>query len=611
MPIRKLPTHLVNQIAAGEVVERPASVVKELIENSLDAGATRIQVEVDGGGERRIRVIDDGCGIAPDELPLALSPHATSKIASLDDLESVATMGFRGEALASIASVARVTLSTRSADGDTGIRLISEGGELQPPEPVAMPPGTMIEVRDLFFNTPARRKFLKTERTEFGHIDELLRRMALARPDITFELSHNGRALRRLPAAVDEAARVRRVETVCGSDFIDAALSVDTEHQDLHLTGWIARPSFSRSQANLQFFFVNGRLVRDRLVTHAIRQAYSDVLYSGRHPAYVLMLTMDPARVDVNVHPQKTEVRFRDGRLVHDFLFSMIHRALSETRPGGESGRDLPTESSTQEPGMPTAGATANYATSNYANLASLGALGSQQGGLNLPVREAITRYAELAAQPDALSGIASTAGVESSQGIPPLGFALAQVHGVFVLAQNAHGLVIVDMHAAHERIVYERMKQAWQEDRIRSQPLLVPETLAASTAEVQALESHQHDLNRLGFDLNPAGPQSILIRAVPTLLARADVAGLVRDVLSDLIELGDSRRIESAIDELLSTAACHGSVRANRKLEISEMNALLRDMERTERSDQCNHGRPTWVQLDMSQLDQLFLRGR
>ena len=600
MPIRKLPSHLVNQIAAGEVVERPASVVKELIENSLDAGATRIQVEVDGGGERRIRIIDDGNGIAPDEFSLALSPHATSKIASLDDLEAVATMGFRGEALASIASVSRLSLSTRSRQAESGFRLCSEGGELQAPEPVAMPPGTMVEVRDLFFNTPARRKFLKTERTEFGHIDELLRRMALARPDVTFELSHNGRALRRLPAAQDDAARLRRVEKVCGSEFIDAALSVDTEHRDLHLSGWIARPSFSRSQANLQFFFVNGRLVRDRLVTHAIRQAYSDVLYSGRHPAYVLMLTIDPKRVDVNVHPQKTEVRFRDGRLVHDFLFSMIHRALSETRPGGESGR--------VEPAGPGATADRPSVSGNYANL---GALGSQQGALGLPVREAIGRYAELAVQPDALSALSAQTDTSSDSEIPPLGFALAQVHGVFVLAQNAHGLVIVDMHAAHERIVYERMKQAWQEDRIRSQPLLVPETLAASSAEVQALENHQQDLNRLGFDLNPAGPQSILIRAVPTLLARADVAGLVRDVLSDLIELGDSRRIESAVDELLSTAACHGSVRANRKLEISEMNALLRDMERTERSDQCNHGRPTWVQLDMSQLDKLFLRGQ
>ena len=600
MPIRKLPSHLVNQIAAGEVVERPASVVKELIENSLDAGATRIQVEVDGGGERRIRIIDDGNGIAPDELSLALSPHATSKIASLDDLEAVATMGFRGEALASIASVSRLSLSTRSRQAESGFRLCSEGGELQAPEPVAMPPGTMVEVRDLFFNTPARRKFLKTERTEFGHIDELLRRMALARPDVTFELSHNGRALRRLPAAQDDAARLRRVEKVCGSEFIDAALSIDTEHRDLHLSGWIARPSFSRSQANLQFFFVNGRLVRDRLVTHAIRQAYSDVLYSGRHPAYVLMLTIDPKRVDVNVHPQKTEVRFRDGRLVHDFLFSMIHRALSETRPGGESGRVEPAGAGAVA-GRPTA-------SGNYANL---GALGSQQSALGLPVREAIDRYAELAVQPDALSGLSAQTDASSDSEIPPLGFALAQVHGVFVLAQNAHGLVIVDMHAAHERIVYERMKQAWQEDRIRSQPLLVPETLAASSAEVQALENHQQDLNRLGFDLNPAGPQSILIRAVPTLLARADVAGLVRDVLSDLIELGDSRRIESAVDELLSTAACHGAVRANRKLEISEMNALLRDMERTERSDQCNHGRPTWVQLDMNQLDKLFLRGQ
>ncbi len=598
MPIQALPQHLVNQIAAGEVVERPASVVKELVENSLDAGARRIQIEIDGGGERRIRVTDDGQGIEPDELSLALSPHATSKISSLEDLEAVASMGFRGEALASIASVSRLSLTSRTANHDSAFRLISEGGQAGQPEPVALPRGSQIEVRDLFFNTPARRKFLKTERTEFSHIDEFVRRIALARPEVGFELAHNGRALRRWPAASDEADRLRRVESVCGSDFIDAALTVDTQHERdnhrLHLHGWIARPSFSRSQANLQFFFVNGRLVRDRLVTHAIRQAYSDVLYSGRHPAYVLMLDMDPAKVDVNVHPQKTEVRFRDGRLVHDFLFSMIHRALSETRPGADDS-----SRAGHEPAVSAVQAGAGSSRPEWPQT-------THQNALGLPVREQIQRYADLVATSSSAS-LPATSGEE----VPPLGFALAQVHGVFVLAQNQHGLVVVDMHAAHERIVYERMKLSWQEDRIRSQPLLVPETVAASSAEITALEQHSKGLKRLGFELSLAGPQSMLIRAVPTLLAKSDVASLVRDVLSDLIELGDSRRIESAIDALLSTAACHGSVRANRRLNLDEMNALLRDMERTERSDQCNHGRPTWVQLDMKQLDSLFMRGK
>ncbi|MEM1080409.1 MAG: DNA mismatch repair endonuclease MutL [Pseudomonadota bacterium] len=594
MPIRALPTHLVNQIAAGEVVERPASVIKELVENSLDAGARRIQIKVESGGARSIRIIDDGQGIASDELSLALCAHATSKIENLDDLAAVATMGFRGEALASIASVSRLSVSARTADQDSGFRLFSEGGQTAAMEPVPMPVGCIIEVRDLFFNTPARRKFLKTERTEFNHIDQWVRRIALARPDVGFELNHNGRALRRWPAAHDAQARLRRVESVCGAEFVDAALELHSEHQDLSVRGWIARPSFSRSQANLQFFFVNGRLVRDRLVTHAVRQAYADVLYSGRHPAYVLMLELDPAKVDVNVHPQKTEVRFRDGRLVHDFLFSMIHRALSDTRPGSEAVSSGDARRAAIEVTEVSAHDTLRFAAP------------ADQSALGLPVRESLQRYADL------VSTAGSALPVQDGDGaVPPLGFALGQLHGVFILAQNQHGLVIVDMHAAHERIVYEQMKQSWRDDRVRSQPLLVPETLTVSSAEVDALEPHRGDLMRLGFELDLAGPQRILIRAVPTLLARADVATLVRDVLADLIEVGDSRRIESAVDGLLSTAACHGSVRANRKLEISEMNALLRDMERTDRADQCNHGRPTWVQLDIKQLDKLFLRGQ
>jgi len=590
MPIAMLPSHLVNQIAAGEVVERPASVVKELIENSLDAGADRVRVEIEQGGIRRIRISDNGSGIPRDELVLALSAHATSKIRCLDDLEGVASLGFRGEALPSIASVARLRLASRPQDADQGSEVEAECGRTAEPRPVGMPSGTVVEVRDLFFNTPARRKFLRTERTEFGHIDELVRRMALANMDIAFDLTHNARAIRRLPPAVDADGELRRVAEVCGDDFVDQALALEHDHGGLHLSGWIARPSFSRSQADLQFFFVNGRLVRDRLVAHAIRQAYRDVLFHGRHPAFVLRLAIDPRRVDVNVHPQKTEVRFRDGRLVHDFLFSSINRALAETRPG-------------QSDGAP-ARLVQTGTGSGTGNWTSSGAMGTQ-GGLGLGVAEQVARYADLARPSESL------AVDRDSADIPPLGFALAQVHGVYVLAENAVGLVLVDMHAAHERIVYEQLKLTWSEDRVRAQRLLVPERLSVTRREVEALEAQRESLGRLGFEIDLSGPEAIVIRAVPTLLATVDSATLVRDLLGDLVELGDSSRAESAIDQLLSTIACHGSVRANRRLNVEEMNALLRDMERTERSDQCNHGRPTWVQLDMKSLDRLFLRGQ
>ncbi|QOC21664.1 DNA mismatch repair endonuclease MutL [Wenzhouxiangella sp. AB-CW3] len=589
MPIRKLPTHLVNQIAAGEVVERPASIVKELVENSLDAGSRRIRVEVEKGGSRRIRVSDDGGGIVADELALALHSHATSKIGSLEELEGVATMGFRGEALPSIASVSRLRLASRPADADTGYEVEAEGGESSEPRPTGMPHGTVVDVRDLFYNTPARRKFMRTERTEFGHIDEVVRRLALARMDVDFELAHDGRSIRRLLPASDEAGRDRRVASVCGDEFLAQAISFDTDHAGMRLAGWIARPSFSRSQSDLQFFFVNGRLVRDRLVAHAVRQAYRDVLFHGRHPAFVLMLELDPARVDVNVHPQKTEVRFRDGRLVHDFLFSTIHSRLSGTRPGSRA----------------TAPASLPHRGDNVHELAA--GQGRHQAGLGLGVAESVARYAELARTASAVP----SAQQDNETDMPPLGFAVAQIHGVFVLAENAHGLVVVDMHAAHERIVYERLKQSWGEDRVRSQRLLVPEKIAVSRREAMALESHVDEMSRLGFEVDLAGPEAVLIRAVPGMLARADSQKLVRDVLADLVELGDSRRVETVIDEMLSTMACHGSVRANRRLNIDEMNALLRDMERTERADQCNHGRPTWVQLDMKSLDKLFLRGQ
>lgn len=595
MSIRQLPKHLVNQIAAGEVVERPASVVKELVENSLDAGASRIEVDVEQGGMRRIRIRDDGHGIDGPELTLALSPHATSKIFSLDDLEAVASLGFRGEALASIASVSRLRLESRARGSDSGWVIEAEGGNCSEPRPHGMPEGTAIEVRDLFYSVPARRKFLRAERTEFNHIDELLRRLALANMAVGFELAHNGRTVRRLSPAPDPEAWLRRAGDVCGSAFIEQALELEREHAGLHLSGWIARPAYSRSQTDQQFFFVNGRLVRDRLVVHAIRQAYRDVLFHGRHPAFILRLNLDPKRVDVNVHPQKTEVRFRDGRLVHDFLFSTLHHALADTRAGG-SGAMRPASASLG----PSMGSASGVA---------IGRPGPMQAGLGLSVSEQVERYSRLVADAGSVRAIGAEGSTDDE--IPPLGFALAQLNGVFILAENAQGLVVVDMHAAHERIVYEQLKQTWSEDRVRSQRLLVPEKLAVSRREAQALEVHAADLVRLGFELDLAGPEHVLVRAVPTLLTSSDPLGLVRDLLADLAELGRSERIEQAIDQLLSTMACHGSVRANRRLNVDEMNRLLRDMERTERSDQCNHGRPTWVQMDMKSLDRLFLRGQ
>ncbi|MEN1727960.1 MAG: DNA mismatch repair endonuclease MutL, partial [Pseudomonadota bacterium] len=556
MPIRQLSKHLVNQIAAGEVVERPASVVKELVENSLDAGADRIQVEIEQGGMRRIRISDNGSGIDREQLALALTPHATSKIASLDDLEAVSSLGFRGEALASIASVSRLRLASRTPDAAEGWMLESDGGRISEPQPHGIPAGTVIEVRDLFFNVPARRKFLRTERTEFNQIDELLRRLALANMSVGFELVHNGRAVRRLAPAASQDAWLRRAGEVCGQAFVEQSLVLEREHAGLRLSGWIARPSYSRSQSDQQFFFVNGRLVRDRLVVHAIRQAYRDVLFHGRHPAFILRLELDPRRVDVNVHPQKTEVRFRDGRLVHDFLFSTLHHALADTRAGATGA---------QSPDLAAVGADAHAGASIPQSFAP-----PAQSGLGLNVAETVARYARLAEVPVS-SSPANLAAAEQASDVPPLGFALAQLHGVFILAENAQGLVLVDMHAAHERIVYEQLKQTWGEDRVRSQRLLVPEKLAVSQREVQALESHGGDLDRLGFELGMAGPESVLVRAVPTLLSRSDPLGLVRDLLSDLAELGQSERIETAIDELLSTMACHGSVRANRRLNIDE----------------------------------------
>ncbi|WP_018233996.1 DNA mismatch repair endonuclease MutL [Thioalkalivibrio thiocyanodenitrificans] len=599
MPISPLPPQLVNQIAAGEVVERPASVVKELLENSLDAGAQSIQLDVEQGGVRRIRIRDDGSGIPRDELALALSRHATSKIASLEDLERVASLGFRGEALPSIASVSRLTLTSSAAASGSGWTIRGDGGDrFQAPEPAAHPPGTTVEVRDLFFNVPARRKFLRTERTEFGHLEEVVRRIALSRFAVAFELSHNRKPGLRLPAARDGDAQLARVAAICGEAFASQVVHLEHEGAGLRLHGWLGLPTYSRSQADLQYFYVNGRMVRDRLISHAVRQAYQDVLFHGRHPAFVLYLELDPALVDVNAHPAKHEVRFRESRLVHDFLFRSLHRVLAELRPGQATA---PARLETPDGQVPSAGS--GGAWGGYR-----GGAGAQSG-LGLRVAEVMDAYGALHPAPadDARPGTEAP----GEAAVPPLGYAVAQLHGVYILAQNADGLVLVDMHAAHERITYERLKLGYRGEGLKSQPLLVPARMNVSRREADLAETHAEAFTRFGFELDRSGPEQLQVRAVPTLLARADTESLVRDVLADLVAHGESRRVEDAVNALLATLACHGSVRANRQLTIPEMNALLRDMEATDRSGQCNHGRPTWVQLSMGQLDKLFLRGK
>ncbi|HEY8010823.1 MAG TPA: DNA mismatch repair endonuclease MutL [Rudaea sp.] len=619
--IRQLPQELVNQIAAGEVIERPASVVKELVENSLDAGATRVEIEVEDGGARLIRVRDDGSGIDADELALALAPHATSKIATLEDLQRVRTLGFRGEALPSIASVSRFAITSRSREviakddssraraADAAWRIEIEGGRTSPARPAQHPPGTTIEVRDLFHNVPARRKFLRAERTEFGHIDELIKSLALARPQIEFRLQHNGKPARLLRPADSEVALTARIADILGEDFTAHSLRIAHAAAGLHLSGWVGLPTASRSQADQQYFYVNGRLVRDRIVAHAVRQAYADVLFHGRHPAYVLFLDLDPAIVDVNVHPAKSEVRFREGRLVHDFLYRTLHEALAQTRAGAVAS--LPAgalPAALAHPGMTAA---TNAGASAW----------RKQAGLGFGVREPVADYLALLAGSVGKERIVDIAQKSTSEGnaglpngdadIPPLGYALAQLAGIYVLAENAQGLILVDMHAAHERVTYEKLKAAQTADGIRAQLLLVPLALAVSEREAACAEEHVEDLAALGFEIVRSGPQSVTIKRYPGLLEGADVGGLVRDVLGDLLTHGSSSRFDEARNEMISTMACHGSVRANRRLTLPEMNALLREMEATERSGQCNHGRPTWVQMSIAELDRMFLRGR
>jgi DNA mismatch repair protein MutL len=596
--IRQLPELLINQIAAGEVVERPASVVKELLENSLDAGARSVDVTLLQGGVRLIRVADDGGGIAKEDLAMAFARHATSKITSLEDLEAVASMGFRGEALASIAAVARVTLRSRRNDARHGYEVRAETSGVSAPEPAAMTSGTSLDVEDLYFNTPARRKFLKAEATEFGHCEEALRRVALARPDVAFTLVHNGRASAHFAAGAQQS----RIAALLGDEFVAAGRPVDAAAGTLRLTGMVALPAYSRASRDSQYFFVNGRFVRDKVLTHAAREAYADILHGSRHPAYALFLELDPHGVDVNVHPSKIEVRFRDSRAVHQFVYHALSRTLAASA-GSHDGR---------------------HENAPIAVDFSLGAVRQRMGGIQGDLGVAQPQaayYAMFAAQtaPNAWDGApagdiaveAPPAGPMRSSESPPLGFALAQLHGIYILAQNANGLILVDMHAAHERIVYERLKNGLDAHRIATQALLIPVAFAATPIEVATVEENQETLTALGFEIAVLSPTTLAVRALPSLLAAGEARELARSVLAETGEFGASRVLTERRNELLSTMACHAAVRAHRTLTLTEMNALLREMEDTERSGQCNHGRPTWHQLSISDLDKLFMRGR
>ena len=586
--IRVLPDVLISQIAAGEVVERPAAALKEILENSLDAGSTDIQVELEQGGVKRIRVSDNGAGIPRDELALALTRHATSKIESLADLEQVASLGFRGEALASIAAIARVQLTSRSAESGHAWAMQVEGGRLDAPAPAARAPGTTIDIQDLFFNTPARRKFLKTEGTEYAHCAETVRRLALANPDTAFTLTHNGRVQLRLNAE-SAATRVRQV---MGEAFERNTIAVDAAAGVLRVSGWVIRPSAATGSRDNQHVFVNGRYVRDKLIVHALKEAYRDVLHHQLNPAYCLFISLPPDGVDVNVHPAKTEIRFRDSRGVHQFLFHAVERLLSTPVEAGMTDAAL----------------------SSGLDASSLNAYGTpQQTLMPLQVNEAMAFYAPLSAAPLAQSGALGTSPlVDAATGdAPPLGYALAQLHGVYVLAQNTQGLVLVDMHAAHERVVYEKLKTALDARAVPAQALLIPVALTVDARDLAEIAPHLDKLSEIGFELTITSPTSVAVRSVPWLLKNADPVELTRAVLHEVAEFGVVRLLAERRNELLATLACHGAVRANRHLTIPEMNALLREMEATDRAGQCNHGRPTWFQISIKELDAMFMRGR
>lgn len=612
--IQRLTSHLANQIAAGEVIERPASIVKELIENSLDAGSQQIDIDIEKGGIQRIRVRDDGHGIHKDDLILALDRHATSKIQTFDDLERIITLGFRGEALASISSIARLNLSSSTETTQQGWNITCDYHQEHHsliPTPIAHARGTTIEIRDLFFNTPARRKFLKSEQTEFSHIETLIKRLSLSHFSIGFSLHHNKRPIYQLHPAGDEMAKEERIARLCSRSFIENAIYIDMQSSDLRLWGWISLPTFSRSQNDLQYFYVNRRMVKDKLINHAVKQAYQDVLYTGRHPAYTLFIELDPRAVDVNAHPAKHEVRFRESRSVYDFVKQSLQKALANTQPTPY----------TVNPLLPTAKLSAAL---NKKMIDLSPSKNSQQNTFPLSIATDTAIYPIVTDSGRCTSSLTQeTSLTEKKSPIlttkptahlfcdPPLGFALAQLHGIYILAENTQGLILVDIHAAHERILYERLKQAIHHNGIKTQRLLIPICLTLSQQEMSSLDEYADLFIQFGFEFADLGPERVVIRQIPILLAQSNIEQLVHDVLSDLIQHTNSQLIPEKINALLSSIACHSAIRANRNMTLIEMNQLLRDMEKTSRSNQCNHGRPTWKQWSLSDIDRFFLRGR
>lgn len=605
--IQLLSAQLANQIAAGEVIERPASVVKELLENSLDANATNIEIDIDRGGSQRICIQDNGNGIPKEDLILALSRHATSKIRDIDDLEKILSLGFRGEALASISSVARVALSSRARDSDAGWQINSDGHSVSDtPIPTPHPTGTTIEVCDLFFNTPARRKFLRTEQTEFNHIEEITKRIALSFFETGFALRHNKKVIYQVRPAIDDKTKQQRVAEICGDAFIENSLYIDMEAVNLRLWGWISLPTFSRSQADLQYFYVNGRVVRDRLVNHAVRQAYQDVLFNNRHPAFVLFLDIDPSLVDVNAHPTKHEVRFRESRSVHDFLFRSIHKAINEIKPNPQTqAAKIPAPEILNQDVFNLQETTATTPTKQFHYQPPT------QQKINLhQVQDQMAVYKALHGNENNTFKTESTIIKEEPKDFP-LGFALAQLHGIYILAQNEHGLVLVDIHAAHERITYERMKIQQQTIGLQIQTLLIPITITLTEADANLAEQEQELFSKNGFLIERMAATTIAVREIPNLLAKFDIQQMVLDLIADLKIHDYTNRVTDVINEMFGNMACRSSIRANRNMTVHEMNALLREMEQTPNSNQCNHGRPTWSQLSIDELDKLFLRGR
>lgn len=603
--IQQLPDHLINQIAAGEVVERPASIVKELVENALDAGSTRISIDLEQGGLDRIKILDNGCGIAADELPLALSRHATSKIQSMEDLQRVASLGFRGEALPSIASVSRLNITSRTAEAEYGARIDYQPDGTARQEPCAHPVGSTVDVSSLFYNVPARRKFMRTPRTEFSRCEAIVKTLAMAQPACAFSLAHNGKTVFECKAAATANEQNARITKILGKNFGEAAHAVVLEGAGLVLEGWVADPSFSRSQADMQYFYVNRRVVKDKVISHAVKQAYSDLIYHQRFPAFVLFLDMDPTAVDVNVHPGKQEVRFRDGQLVHGFVRRSIKEFLAAITPADALADSSLADTPGQNPYSHRPPIQRPMPLQVQEQLAAFNRLGA---GSNPSAPAPISPYKR---QSDLLTGRTGSEAAAEDGEIPPLGFARAHLHGVYILAENSDGMIIVDAHAAHERITYERLKAAYTQGSIGTQALLVPLTFDVSEAEADRCERERDWLISLGFVVDRMGPEQLCIREIPAILGRADVSALLRDVLSDLMNHDSSERMRAAVNEILSSVACHGSVRANRGLSNSEMNALLRQIETTPNSGQCNHGRPTWTALSMTELDKLFLRGR